>query len=616
MSNRYEDSRTGRYDSGRSSRDGSFDPSEYGEYGYSSNAYPTGSDAAGAYGRYNSSSTIDGNREDADVVSRFRRSEYGTGRTKQRSTDSSSGSLEFFEGDAETTNSRRTRARRSEATDGRRRPSIRTDADQEYEAGGPTSPKPKNPNRKRNLIVAAVVAVAIVLAGAGLAFGFVSNITGNLHEGVDQNLRDALVETDMAKEPFYILLLGTDKSAERAESEDFGGAFRSDSMMLARIDPVNKKVAMVSIPRDTLVDLGEHGWNKINAAYAYGGPALAVEAVSKLANVPISHYAEIDFNGFSAMVDAMGGVEVEVPIDIDDPDAGGKLNAGLQTLNGEQALILCRSRESYAQISAQPDLMRAANQRMVLSAIAHKLLKSDIATIANTVRAVSEYVTTDLDLNDIIGIAQTMQGLDSANDIYTATLPTKGAYIVNGAAYTDPYSYVLIEAVSPYIDEGWYMLMDDDEWKSMVKRMNDGQPPSEGAEIDPATGTVLATAGADAADTSDKSCWITVANGTGRNGLGASVAQQLNDAGYKNVTVIDATAGYEYPETLVVYDEPGRSYEAENLAKIVGQGRAYLNNGDYIVENQYLIVIGEDWVGSASSKSASSSSAASASSNG
>ena len=76
---------------------------------------------------------------------------------------------------------------------------------------------------------------------------------------------------------------------------------------------------MVSIYRDTMVELPGYGKQKINAAYAFGGPSLAVKTVSKLAGVPIHHYAEIDFNGFEDVVNALGGVEVDVPMAIDDP---------------------------------------------------------------------------------------------------------------------------------------------------------------------------------------------------------------------------------------------------------------------------------------------------------
>ena len=77
-----------------------------------------------------------------------------------------------------------------------------------------------------------------------------------------------------------------------------------------------------------MVDMGEYGVNKLNAAHVFGGPALSVQTVSKLAGVDISHYAEINFDGFRDIVDALGGIEVDVPMTIDDEDAGGHLDAG------------------------------------------------------------------------------------------------------------------------------------------------------------------------------------------------------------------------------------------------------------------------------------------------
>ena len=102
-----------------------------------------------------------------------------------------------------------------------------------------------------------------------------------------------------------------------------------------------------------------------------------VQVVSELAGVPISHYAEIDFDGFCDIVDALGGIEVNVPVEIDDPEAGGYLAAGEQTLDGEQALILCRSRHAYDNIgTGKGDEYRAANQRMIIGAIAQRTSSS------------------------------------------------------------------------------------------------------------------------------------------------------------------------------------------------------------------------------------------------
>jgi len=424
--------------------------------------------------------------------------------------------------------------------------------------------------------VVAVVVVAAVLVGAGVGISFVSGIAGNLHAGVNDDLRAALVHTDMANEPFYLLLLGTDGSAERDKDPTYGGGYRSDSMMLARIDPVNKKVTLLSIGRDIMVDLGgDMGEQKINAAFAYGGPALAVKTVSQFAGVPISHYAQVDFDGFAAMVDALGGVEVDVPMAIvNDYDAGGSVPGGQQTLDGAQALILCRARNSYADISAHPDEMRAANQRLVLSAIARKLLSSDIPTIASTVRAMSSYVTTDLELTDIIGLAQIMKGLNPDTDIYTGSVPS----------------------TSKYLNDIWYEFVDKDAWKKMMERVDAGQPPVEEAIVDEATGTVLATAGAGTTSTADKQAVVTVKNGTDISGLAANLRSKLKDAGFVNAVVGDIAAGYKYPDTLVIYNEAGRAREAAEIVSVIGQGKAMQNDGSYLlVDTDFLVVIGDDW---------------------
>lgn len=439
--------------------------------------------------------------------------------------------------------------------------------------------KYRQPSRKRggfsrrNMILVAL-AVVVVLIGGGI-FAYLSGITNNLQRGIDSNLRDALVQTDMANEPFFVLLLGTDGSLEREASGDFG-TYRSDSIMLVRIDPVNKKVALVSLSRDILVDLDEYGEQKINAAYGLGGPALTVKAVSELTGVPISHYAQVDFDGFSDLVDALGGVTVNVPVDIDDDDAGGRLSAGEQVLNGQQALILCRSRYTYADLAAQPDAMRAANQRLVLSAIAHKLLDADIATIAGSVQALSEFVTTDLSLTDIIGIAQIMRGLDSTTDIYTAQAPTTSRYV---------------EGIS--VDT-----INTEAWNKMMKRLKEGLSPTEEAQVDELTGTVLATIGTDIdISTGDKHATVTVKNGTEIQGVANQVRNALLSYGFQNVVIGDVNSAYEYPHTLVIYDKDNAAYGAEQLVKIIGQGKVVHNNGDYYMpDSDYLIVIGEDWV--------------------
>ncbi|MBE5712193.1 MAG: LytR family transcriptional regulator, partial [Slackia sp.] len=312
--------------------------------------------------------------------------------------------------------------------------------------------------KKRKKVIVGVVAAVVALAviGVGATFAYMGVLNGKLSKGIDEDTQLALTDKSLA-EPFYMLLMGTDKSQERDASGEYGDSYRSDSTMLARIDPVQKKVTLISIERDTLVNIEGYGVGKINSAYTYGGPALMVKTVSQFAGVPISHYAEINFDGFKSVVDALGGVDVNVPITIDDADAGGHVDAGEQTINGDQALILCRARNAYEEAGyGGGDYYRAANQRMVLGAIAKKLLASDPATMANTVTALCDYVTTDMSVTDIAAVANSMRGMDPSTDIYSTMNPT----------------------TSSYEDGGWYEYSNNEAWAAMMKRIDQGLSPT------------------------------------------------------------------------------------------------------------------------------------------
>ena len=331
----------------------------------------------------------------------------------------------------------------------------------------------KRRRRKKRIataIASAAVAVAIVFVG------IVGGINKALHEGLDSSLWGALTQVENGQ-PFYMLLMGTDESQDRDNDPELAGLFRTDTIILARIDPQQKSLTLVSIPRDTKVDLGEYGEQKINAAHTFGGATLAVEAVEQLTGVSISHYAEVDFDGFIGIVDNIGGIEVDVPMTIDDDDAGGHLDAGLQTLNAEQALILCRSRNSYENVVGQGDLYRAANQRLVLAAIVNKILSSDPATMAGAINSCAQCVSTDLDVAEILSLANGFRGFDSANKLYSATFPV----------------------TSEYSDDIWWDIAQLEEWNAMRTRMDEGLAPYSEDIVDETTGTVLATAG-DSAD--------------------------------------------------------------------------------------------------------------------
>ena len=433
----------------------------------------------------------------------------------------------------------------------------------------------KKRSRRRKIVIGILVGVlAVALVAVATVLLFYRGVAENLKEGLDPALDNVLVETDLANEPFYMLLLGTDGSAEREASADFAGdPTRTDTIILLRVDAPAKTATLVSLPRDTMIELEGYGTNKLNAAYAYGGASLAVETVSQLAGVPISHYAQINFDGFRDIVNALGGIEVDVPMTIDDADAGGHLDAGLQTLNGDQALILCRARHAYDEVGPG-DLYRAANQRLVLTAIAKKILSSDLVTIASSVNAISQYVTTDLDPLDIVGLAQALQGMDTSTSIFSATLPT----------------------TSEYINDLWYEVVDEDAWDEMMARVEEGLAPTEESLIDENTGTVLAAAGDGAAGGAGAVVGgdVVVRNGNGVAGAAAEAEDLAEDAGY---TVVDTgnAESFDYEQTLVIYDDAAAAARAQTLADALGVGVVQQNDGSYLFEGDFLVVLGADW---------------------
>lgn len=317
---------------------------------------------------------------------------------------------------------------------------------------------------RKKLAFRTLTGVGLVLAAALVALVvYVAALQAQLGSGVSPELRQALSPAPLDK-PFYMLLLGTDKSAERAQSAEFGADssnYRTDSMILARIDPATKHVTLVSIERDTLVTIGSYGQQKINAAYSLGGAPLTVETVSKFAGVPISHYAEINFDEFVGIVDKIGGIDVNIKIDLDDDMADLHLKAGEQTINGAQALALCRSRHAYDAYGGG-DYYRTANQRMVIGAILKKVLAANPVTMLTSVGDLAGSVTTDFSVVDILRLMMAFRGFNISQDLYSGLEPTNSSY-VNGT---------------------WYETVNEPAWRTMMERVDQGFSPYSDASQD------------------------------------------------------------------------------------------------------------------------------------
>jgi LCP family protein required for cell wall assembly len=310
--------------------------------------------------------------------------------------------------------------------------------------------KPRKKLRTRHKVLLGLgVPVLLILAAVGAVFAYLQSVDTKLAMDPVElgELKQALAPRPAdPEEPYYVLVVGSD--ARNGET-----ASRSDTIMLCRLDPETKQVSILSIPRDTRVELEGYGTQKINAAMAYGGPAGAVEAVSAFVGVEIAHVVMINFDGFTGIVNRLGGVAIDVPFytSLDYVE----LQPGLQTLNGEQALAFVRCRKDYA----LGDFQRAANQRAFLKAITRQIMDAPTTELPGYVESLAECVETDLTTAQLIDMAMAFKEMDVDADMYTGQVPSTTGTI-DGASYAlpidDQWALVCEQFVNgtvPFVDE-------------------------------------------------------------------------------------------------------------------------------------------------------------------
>ncbi|MCI2241437.1 LCP family protein [Adlercreutzia faecimuris] len=325
------------------------------------------------------------------------------------------------------------------------------DAGEEPPAEAAVTPAPDAPAPRRRLsargkrlVAAGAIAVVGALVGAGLAFAsYLANVNQELTQGDKtveevEEIEEALAHHSDFTEPFYLLLIGSD-----ARPDDPSMGARSDTNILARVDPVADQVTLVSIPRDTKVTIPGHGTCKFNAAYAYGGVPGVIRATNDLLGVEVAHYAEVNFDKLMELVDALGGVDVEVDVRIDDVkadyntyDRHNVIEPGLQHLDGSHALTFARSRAF-----PDGDFTRTAHQRTLIMAIVNQALGLSPTQLPAVVEAGAKCVTTDLTIAQVLDLA--LQFRDAGDlVIYSAMLPSFTqniggvSYVINDAEAT------------------------------------------------------------------------------------------------------------------------------------------------------------------------------------
>lgn len=282
-------------------------------------------------------------------------------------------------------------------------------------------------HKKNNIwkwVLGILIALVLVVIGVGAKVFY---DTKHTMDGIQQEVSATnSANVDLKKStPVSILLLGVDDGDGRAK-----GSGRSDSMMVVALNPKDKKSALVSIERDSYVNIVGYGAkDKLNSAYAYGGTSMAVKTVEQLLNIPINFYVTMNMDGLEELVNAVGGVTVNSKFAFS--YGGYQFKKGENTLNGKQALAFTRMRYD----DPEGDYGRQYRQREVVQAVMKKILSMhSITNYKAVLNAVKNNMKTDITWNDMLLLAKNYA--KCSKNVKSDYLHGKG-FTQNGISYQD-----------------------------------------------------------------------------------------------------------------------------------------------------------------------------------
>ncbi|GAB2538201.1 LCP family glycopolymer transferase [Gracilibacillus alcaliphilus] len=257
--------------------------------------------------------------------------------------------------------------------------------------------------KKRKKWLLFLIPLLIIALGIGVyAWNIINKaeeIVSNSYEedGREKSdLRDSRVDPNV--DDVSILFIGVDESEKRG-NESNG---LSDALILATLNKDEKNVKLLSIPRDSYVYIPEVGYEtKINHAHSFGGPKATIETVENLLDIPVDYFVKVNFEAFIDVVDTLNGIEVEVPYEMTEQDSQDKAGAihlmpGVQTLNGEEALALARTRKQ------DNDIERGKRQQEIIKAIVNKAVSFDsILRVDDLMESVGDNMTTSMSFDEL-----------------------------------------------------------------------------------------------------------------------------------------------------------------------------------------------------------------------
>lgn len=357
----------------------------------------------------------------------------------------------------------------------------------------------------------------------------------------------------------HILILGADDfdpSLQLPEDPELQLRTRTDTVILARFDPEDGRVTLLSVPRDTRVTIPEHGVGKINASNVLGGPVLTAKVVSELlGGIPIDRYVRVNLQGLQALVDAMGGVEVYVPHDMtyQDVTQGLEINLteGLQRLNGEQANHFSRFRQDEL-----GDIGRVQRQQALVRALSREFLRpSTWIRTPQILQAVRESLDTNLTWEELLSLAKFLIG-PGQDRLDMVLLPGR---------FSQPNEF----ATSYWIH--------DPRATYQVAVNHFGAAATQGSVESPPPTRLR----------------IAVQNATGESGMARQFSQTLVQRGFPFVfPIIDAPRAL--PVTQIIAQQ-GDSQSAHELQALLGFGEVKVESTGAL-ESDITVRVGQDWV--------------------
>lgn len=349
----------------------------------------------------------------------------------------------------------------------------------------------------------------------------------------------------IAESKVNILIVGYDS--------EVNGRPRSDTMMLASFDLEDKSVGVISIPRDTRVEFGEDDYGKINAAFAQGGAEMSSEMVADLLGVPVDYYIATNFEGFAAMIDTLGGIELDITEEMNYDDNAGDLHIhfspGRHKLTGKEAIGYVRYRDHV-----HADLGRIDRQQQFLHEAVNQFMTPQfILDLPRLIAQFNESIETNMSFKDMMNLAKVVKNIQGQN-IKTARIPGEGKYI-HGISY---------------------FVHDEEATKELVKEMVASKKYVNNGKVR-----------------------VAVYNGNGVAGVATRVATDLKTYGFEIVRTDNADRN-DYENTMVIYPSE-ITPEIENIAKIVGgkisSASEFQVNDELLGDFDVLVIVGKDFKG-------------------